>query len=149
MVPGLVVELAGLPLTASGKLDRKALPEPVPQPPASPVAPRTATERVLAGIWVEVLGLDAVGVEDDLYTLGGDSIMAMRIVARARQAGFRLSAAQVLRHPTIAGLAAVVHPAPAAGPEMAAASGPAGPPLTPEQLDAVKAELASAVEEPE
>jgi pristinamycin I synthase 3 and 4 len=88
MVPSVFVWLEALPLTPSGKLDRRALPAP---PPARPelaegfVAPRTPTEQALAGIWCEVLGLERVGVHDDFFDLGGHSLLAVQVLVRMRR----------------------------------------------------------------
>jgi amino acid adenylation domain-containing protein len=88
MVPGDFVFLAALPLTASGKVDRRALPAPERSGPdaASYLAPRTPTEETVAAIWAEVLGLERVGVTDNFFELGGHSLLAMRVVSRVRQA---------------------------------------------------------------
>ncbi|MBA2672060.1 non-ribosomal peptide synthetase [Ramlibacter sp.] len=86
MVPAHVVVLQALALTPNGKVDRKALPEP-PQAgggEAAYVAPRTATETLVAGIWAEILKLPRVGVEDDFFALGGHSLMATQIVSKLR-----------------------------------------------------------------
>ncbi|MFC7589483.1 amino acid adenylation domain-containing protein [Nonomuraea antimicrobica] len=105
MIPTSFVPLETLPLTSHGKLDRRALPAPGDQARSDRVAPRTPTERTLAGIWADVLGLDQVGVEDNFFEVGGDSILSMRLVARARQAGFALTSKDVFTHQTIARLA--------------------------------------------
>ncbi|MEO5330729.1 MAG: amino acid adenylation domain-containing protein [Magnetococcus sp. YQC-5] len=100
----------GLPLTANGKLDRKALPDPersregVTTLLATPTNPK---EEVLARLWQEVLGLDQVGIHDNFFDLGGDSILSIQIVARARQAGLTLTLRQIFQHQTIAELAQV------------------------------------------
>ncbi|HEU0076677.1 MAG TPA: non-ribosomal peptide synthetase, partial [Longimicrobiaceae bacterium] len=86
MVPGAFVVLDRMPLNASGKTDRRALPEPEWTTETAYVAPRTATEEVLAGIWAELLGAERVGVEDGFFERGGHSLLAMRVVSRARQA---------------------------------------------------------------
>ncbi|HYH79663.1 MAG TPA: amino acid adenylation domain-containing protein, partial [Longimicrobium sp.] len=86
MVPGAFVMLEALPLTPSGKVDRRALPAPDRAAAGAWVAPRTAAEEVLAGIWGEVLGLERVGVEDNFFELGGHSLVATRVVSRVRQA---------------------------------------------------------------
>ncbi|MFB6819950.1 condensation domain-containing protein, partial [Streptomyces sp. NPDC056347] len=112
MVPSAFVVLEELPLNANGKLDRKALPAPeFTADHDARVAPRTDTERVLASVWGEVLGLQDVGVHDNFFDLGGDSIISLQVVSRARSAGLTLSSRDVFQHPTIAALAAVV-PAP-------------------------------------
>ena len=98
MIPAAFTELAVLPLTPNGKLDRAALPAPDaghPELAGGYVAPRTETERVLAGIWAQVLGLDRVGVEDNFFDLGGDSIISIQVVVRAREFGIHLTAAQM------------------------------------------------------
>ena len=94
MIPASFVQLEELPLTANGKLDRRALPDPDHQRPAletERVAPRTAVEETLVRIWSEVLGLSEVGIHDNFFELGGDSILSIQIVARANQAGLRLA----------------------------------------------------------
>ncbi|MES2940789.1 MAG: amino acid adenylation domain-containing protein [Pseudomonadota bacterium] len=83
MVPAHFVVLQALPLTPNGKVDRKALPEPL-QAQAAYVAPRTATETLVAGIWAEILKLPRVGVEDDFFALGGHSLMATQIISKLR-----------------------------------------------------------------
>ncbi|MFB7178790.1 amino acid adenylation domain-containing protein [Streptomyces sp. NPDC056257] len=106
MVPSAVVSLEQFPLTPSGKVDRKALPAPEhASAPAGALEPRTGTERLLAQIWSDVLGIPAVGVTDNFYELGGDSILGIRVVARAKKAGLVISAKDVFRKQTIAELA--------------------------------------------
>ena len=108
MVPSVIVRMAALPRTASGKVDRRSLPEPDGRPELSGyVEPRTEMEQSLAAIWREVLRLDRVGVHDNFFELGGDSIQSIRIVARATQAGLRLTVRQMFEHQTIAALAQV------------------------------------------
>ena len=107
MVPSAFVFLDELPVTANGKLDRKALPS--PERPAATtgfLAPRTPEERALAEIWTDVLGLDRVGIDDNFFELGGDSILSIQVVARADRVGLRLTPRQLFESPTIAGLAA-------------------------------------------
>jgi amino acid adenylation domain-containing protein len=111
MVPAAFVLLASLPLTANGKLDRDALPPPEAARPDLAdgyVAPRTPTEAKLADIWARVLGIEDVGVHDNFFDLGGDSILGMQVVARARQAGLEISASHLFQHDTIAELAPLV-----------------------------------------
>jgi amino acid adenylation domain-containing protein len=108
MVPSAFVVLEALPLTPSGKLDRRALP--VPDAARSDhvgkfVAPRNAVEQMLAGIWLEVLGLDTVGVHDNFFQLGGHSLLATQLVSRVRDAFLvELPLASIFAAPTIAGL---------------------------------------------
>ena len=118
--------LDALPLTPNGKVDRRALAalEPPPRPrrgDAERVGPRTPAEAALARIAAEVLGVAGIGVHDNFFELGIDSILIIQIVSRARQAGLELTPALLFRHPTIAELAAV-----ARRPDLPAAAG--GPP---------------------
>ena len=87
MVPAAVVALQTLPLTPNGKVDKRALPEPDYQDADRYRAPASAVEEMLVGIYAQVLGLERVGVDDSFFDLGGDSILAMQVVARARAAG--------------------------------------------------------------
>jgi len=106
MVPAAFVALDALPLTANGKVDRKALPAPEPPSVAEGyVAPRTREEEILATVWAQVLRLPRVGMDDNFFELGGDSILSVQIAARARQAGLLLTTRQVFEHQTVAGLA--------------------------------------------
>ncbi|WP_269856944.1 non-ribosomal peptide synthase/polyketide synthase [Streptomyces sp. RPT161] len=107
MVPAAFVPLARIPRTTSGKADRRALPAPPHRPDSGTpyVPPRPGAEERLAAIWAEVLGVERVGARDNFFTLGGDSILSIQIVARARQAGLALTTKDVFRHQTIAELA--------------------------------------------
>ncbi|HVS00904.1 MAG TPA: amino acid adenylation domain-containing protein, partial [Thermoanaerobaculia bacterium] len=88
MVPAAFVALEALPLTPNGKVDRKALPAPgLDRSESGYVAPRTEEEEMLAAVWSQVLGLDRVGVEDNFFALGGDSILSLRVVAMAGERG--------------------------------------------------------------
>ncbi|WP_433523476.1 amino acid adenylation domain-containing protein [Nocardia pseudovaccinii] len=108
MVPATVVVLDTLPVTASGKLDRAALPEPdFTTGRAEFRAPVTEVERTLAGLFGEVLGIDRVGVDDSFFAMGGDSIMSIQLVTRARAAGVVFSTREVFERKTVAGLAQV------------------------------------------
>ncbi|WP_214103615.1 non-ribosomal peptide synthetase [Acrocarpospora catenulata] len=84
MMPALWTRLPTLPLTISGKIDRKSLPDPVPDRAAAYVEPSTDAERLVAEIWSEVLGLDKIGARDDFFTVGGHSLIAVRVAARLR-----------------------------------------------------------------
>ena len=109
MLPSAVVRLDAMPLTANGKIDRRALPAPGTVRVSRPhkfVAPRTARERTLAEIWAEVLHLDRVGVRDDLFELGADSLHIFQIAARATRAGISVAAPLFFKHRTIEGLLA-------------------------------------------
>ncbi|MGH3612360.1 MAG: AMP-binding enzyme, partial [Pseudonocardia sp.] len=86
MVPSAFVPLDQLPLTPNGKLNRKALPAPDFTAAVDYVAPRTEAERVLADIWADVLGVKQVGVEDDFFELGGDSLHRLQLTSRTKAA---------------------------------------------------------------
>ncbi|KFU82304.1 non-ribosomal peptide synthase domain TIGR01720/amino acid adenylation domain-containing protein [Amycolatopsis lurida] len=107
MVPSAFVVLDAFPLTPNGKLDRKALPAPDFADAVTGDAPRTPREELLASLVAGVLGLDKVGIHDDFFRLGGDSIVAMQLVGRVRSAGLLLSPRDVFRHRTVAALAEV------------------------------------------
>ncbi len=110
MVPAAVVVLDAVPLTVHGKLDRAALPTPDFSSAATPDRPpRTETENLLAALFAQVLGLDAVGVHDSFFELGGDSIMSIQLVARARDAGVIISPRDVFDHKSVAALAESAH----------------------------------------
>uniref|UniRef100_UPI000B0979A0 condensation domain-containing protein n=1 Tax=Nocardia acidivorans TaxID=404580 RepID=UPI000B0979A0 len=108
MVPATVTVLGALPLTANGKVDRRALPEPVVVQPVRQAAPESETERILCTLFAEILGTAEVGPQTSFFALGGDSIMAISLVSRARAAGLIFSAREVFEYRTPAALAAVV-----------------------------------------
>jgi len=114
MVPGAFVALDALPLTVNGKVDRKALPQPTQPEPALTVdaAPQGPVEQVLAELWRDVLGVATFGRHDSFFALGGDSILSIQFVARAADAGLKLTPRQIFQHQTIAELATVVNTAP-------------------------------------
>jgi len=104
--PRAFIALPSLPLLASGKVDVRALPPPSPDAGAAPqVAPRDDLERELAAIWAQVLQLDSPSVHANFFALGGDSIAAIRIAGRAREAGLVLAPKDLFEHPTLAALA--------------------------------------------
>ncbi|WP_344973677.1 amino acid adenylation domain-containing protein, partial [Salinactinospora qingdaonensis] len=109
MVPQVIMPIAAMPMTRNGKVDRAALPAPEADTPSERTftAPRSWVERVLAEVFASVLGVERVGVDDDFFALGGDSILSIQVVSRARRGGVVVSSRDVFAHPTVAGLAAV------------------------------------------
>ena len=115
MIPPVLVTLDALPLLPNGKVDRKALLEgalPGVGEAGAGGAPETAEEKLLAEVWSEVLGgaeltPDAIGRGDNFFALGGDSIVSIQVIARARQRGLALEPQEIFRHPTLAAMAAV------------------------------------------
>ena len=129
MVPGSFTELASLPVTVNGKLDRAALPAPelASGDSGGPGAALTPVQELLAGIWAQVLGVARVGAGDNFFELGGHSLLAIQVVSRVREVlGAELPVAALFDHPTVAGLAAVLE---------AAAAGGAVPPVVPAGRD--------------
>ncbi|MGY2290044.1 non-ribosomal peptide synthetase [Pseudomonas sp. SDO528_S397] len=108
MVPAHLMVLASMPLTANGKLDRRALPQPDPEANRQHyVAPRNTLEQTLAAIWCAVLNVQQVGLDDNFFELGGDSILSIQVVSRARQAGIHFSPRDLFQHQSVRTLAAV------------------------------------------
>ncbi len=108
MLPSAFVLLEQLPLTLNGKVDRKALPPPERVVGEEQyVAPRTPTEELLADIWAQVLRIERVGVNDNFFDLGGDSILIIQVIVRANRAGLQLTSLHLFSHPTVARLASV------------------------------------------
>ncbi len=112
MIPAIYIPIDRIPLTPNGKVDRKALPEPsikaIHKNQYSP--PVTERQKLLCQSWEEVLGVDRVGIDDDFFDLGGDSILTIKIVARLRDKGYRVSAREIFREKTIAGLESCLDP---------------------------------------
>ena len=107
MVPTTFMVMSTLPLTPNGKVDRKALPAPTQRVAVAKkeaIAPRNEAERKLAGIWIEVLGIPEVSVNDDFFELGGDSLLSFRITNRANQAGLPLTPRHFFQHRTISAI---------------------------------------------
>ncbi|HEX9935985.1 MAG TPA: condensation domain-containing protein, partial [Longimicrobium sp.] len=126
MVPAAFMVIAAVPLTANGKVDRRALPEPgLAATDSRRAAPRTATEEILAQIWAEVLRVESVGVDDDFFALGGHSLLATRLLARVQNAlGVVVPLRALFEGPTVAELAVRVE-------EMRRAGLPVLPPVVP------------------
>ena len=136
MIPARFVLLPTLPLNLNGKVDRTALPPPEDGclVDAASTVPASAAERALWQAWHEILGLESFGVRDNYFSLGGDSIQAIQIVVKLREAGFTLKVTDLLRNPTIEALAPRIEqaaPALPAASQTIAATGDA--PLTPIQ----------------
>jgi len=109
MVPSAWVQLARLPLSPNGKVDRRALPVPS-QTERVWEAPQGDIEPVLARVWQEVLGVERVGRDDNFFELGGDSILSLLIVERVRLAGWKVTPRQLFERQTVVQLAAVAEP---------------------------------------
>ncbi|WP_349617067.1 amino acid adenylation domain-containing protein [Azotobacter salinestris] len=107
MVPAAIMQLEALPLTANGKLDRRALPEPEKAEATRHEAPRGEVEQALAEIWAQVLRVERIGRHDNFFELGGDSILTLQIIARARKRGLRFTPKQLMELQTVAALAPV------------------------------------------
>jgi amino acid adenylation domain-containing protein len=112
MVPSAFVTLDALPLTTHGKVDRRAFPEPDQTRPGlagTYVAPRTAVEEALTGIWAEVLGLERVGINDDFFEFGGHSLLMVQLISRIRQT-FQADVPllRLYQSPTVAGFAEAI-----------------------------------------
>ncbi|HEX7330143.1 MAG TPA: amino acid adenylation domain-containing protein [Pyrinomonadaceae bacterium] len=123
MIPGAFVVLAEMPITANGKVDKKALPEPTNERPALAsefIKPQTPAEQSIAAVWQELLHLSEVGIEDNFFDLGGNSLLLVQLHARLQKIfGEQLTMVQLFEHPTIGALAAQLSQA-APAPEQAA-----------------------------
>ena len=109
MVPSHIIALESLPLTANGKVDRKALPDPegiVAE--AGYKAPRNETEQVMAEIWQDLLGIGRVGIYDNFFELGGDSILTIQVVSRMRRSGYTMQPKDIFNYQEIAGLSQAI-----------------------------------------
>ncbi|ACE85121.1 non-ribosomal peptide synthetase [Cellvibrio japonicus] len=109
MLPSHIVLLDSLPLTANGKLDRKALPQPEDIPKDKTFdAPQGEVEKILAEVWGDVLGVEPIGRHDNFFALGGDSILSLKVIARARKRGIHVTPQQLFEHQVLAVIAEVV-----------------------------------------
>ncbi|WP_375491859.1 amino acid adenylation domain-containing protein [uncultured Nostoc sp.] len=110
MVPAAFVILSALPLTPNGKVNRQALPTPDTARPEDKelVVPQTTIEKQLAGIWAEVLGLENISINDNFFGLGGDSILSLQVISKAKQTGLHLTPKQMFQYQTITQLATVI-----------------------------------------
>ncbi|WP_188047588.1 non-ribosomal peptide synthetase [Vibrio vulnificus] len=108
MVPATFTMLEAIPLTSNGKVDRRALPEPELVAQVEYVAPQDELEVLLCRIWMEVLGLELVGVTDNFFRIGGDSIQSVKVVSRLSQCGYDMTTRQLMQNPTVAELALVI-----------------------------------------
>ena len=128
MVPSRLVRLEALPLTSSGKVDRNALPPPLPPAPAEgappAVQPATPLETRILAVWTAVLGIPGIGTRDALFSLGTDSLQVFRIAARLDQEGIAISARDLMKNPTIESLAQGLEQKPAISTEGPARRGP-------------------------
>lgn len=132
MVPARLIVLNTLPVTRTGKIDRAALPAPDWSSGTTGVEPRNAAETALLEVWRGVLSVNAIGVTDNFFEIGGDSILALQIVARARAAGYKITPKQLLEGQTVEALARAALPVEAQ--PRRAETLPDGPlPLTPIQ----------------
>lgn len=111
MIPGTFVVVDSLPRMPNGKIDRQSLPDPVSVNADSTtefIAPRNSIEQDIAAIWADMLGLETISIYDNFFEIGGDSILSIQIVARARQKGIHFTPAQVFQYQTVAELASIV-----------------------------------------
>ncbi len=133
MVPSAFVTLDTLPLTPNGKVDRKALPAPDGEITREQeyVAPRTAIEQTLTNIWQELLLKEKVSIHDNFFEIGGDSLLSIQVVSRAKNSGIQITAKQIFQNQTIAELASVANTTVSVSAQQGIVTGVA--PLTPIQ----------------
>ncbi|WP_250853671.1 non-ribosomal peptide synthetase [Streptomyces rhizosphaericus] len=134
MIPGRFVFLSILPITSNGKVNRRALPAPEnirPKLPDEFVAPRTEIEGTIASVWREVLTLDRIGIHDNFFSLGGDSILGIQMIAKLRKRGVYVTPRMIFQHQTLGLIASAAHGAIAPQAEQDSIEGES--PLTPIQ----------------
>ncbi len=124
MLPTVTMALAQFPVTPNGKLDRKALPRAGEAKVQAFSAPQEPRQRLLAGIWQDILGQPQIGLDDNFFELGGDSIVSIQVVSRARQAGLQLAPSDLFRHQTLRSLAAAAREVSTLAIEQGPAQGP-------------------------
>jgi amino acid adenylation domain-containing protein len=113
MIPAYFIFLDGFPLTPNGKIQRQALPDPGTEYPGTDVqlaAPRNAVEEKLVEIWAAVLNRNNVGIDDDFFVVGGDSIKAIQVASRMNKASYKVDIKDIYQYPTISELAPIVRP---------------------------------------
>ena len=110
MIPSYFIKLESMPLNVNGKVDTALLPEPEPgfDPASEYVAPSNHFEEILSNVWMDVLGVDRVGINDNFFTLGGDSIKAIQIMARLKKQNLKTEIKALFQYPTIAELSRYV-----------------------------------------
>lgn len=102
MIPARIIQVDELPLTANGKLDENALPEPAAnQGAGEDISPRNDIEQMMAEIWEELLGMEGLGVNAHFFHLGGDSIKALQVCARLKQRGYETTVRELFKHQTL------------------------------------------------
>ena len=115
MIPSAFVYLDALPLTSHGKIDRRALPAPDDERPALAEAfiePRTPAEKSLASIWTRLIGINRIGINDNYFELGGDSLLATQLASQVRNVfEVELPLVELFRHPTLAEMATSIEEA--------------------------------------
>ncbi|GAA4431815.1 hypothetical protein GCM10023148_37060 [Actinokineospora soli] len=131
LIPSAFTHLDALPTSPNGKVDRRALPAPDLSATTTYRPPTTPVEETLTEVWSDVLGVDRIGVDDNFFTLGGDSILTIQVVSRARRAGLSLTTKDLFHHQTIAELAGAAKPTDTTPDDRAPVTGPV--PLTPIQ----------------
>lgn len=106
MVPGFIIQLDKIPLTPNGKIDRKALPEPDIEIKRDYISPSNDVERRIIEVWQDILGIEKIGVQDNFFSLGGDSIKAIQVVSRLNQSKIEISVKDIILYQTVAELSA-------------------------------------------
>ena len=101
MIPSYIKQIDRIPLTPNGKIDRKALPDPTIEVGEEYVAPRNKTEEILVEIWRDVLGVEGIGIGDNFFEVGGDSIKAIQIASRIRKYGLKIEVGDLFASQTI------------------------------------------------